>query len=150
MARRDRQAGALAQDGPAGPWAIPLLESRTSPGGAAALAQHDAVLGTFPLGRLLPALTADACALLDAFVYRFGVQETSLPFGGLNGIGEVAEPMMALMPRATTRTSSTWRSRTTCGPGVTLSTSSRQGWASCSTLWSACGRGGNGASLGSL
>lgn len=78
------------------PWAIPLLESRTSPG-AATLAQHDAVLGTFRSAGFSRALTAHAYALLDAFVYGFAVQESSLPFEGRDGVAEVAEPMLALM-----------------------------------------------------
>ena len=78
------------------PWAIPLLESRTSPG-PANLAQHDAVLGTLREAGFSRELTAHAYAMLDAFVYGFAVQETSLPFEGADGVGEVAEPIMELM-----------------------------------------------------
>ena len=78
------------------PWAVPLLESRTSPG-PATLAHHDAVLGTLRAAGFSRAMTAHAYALLDAFVYGFAVQEASLPFEGPDGVGEVAEPIMALL-----------------------------------------------------
>ena len=78
------------------PWAVSLLESRTSPG-PATLAHHDAVLGTLRTAGFTPELTAHAYALLDAFVYGFAVQEASLPFEGPDSVGEVAEPIMELM-----------------------------------------------------
>ena len=78
------------------PWAIPLLESRTSPG-PATLAQHDAMLGTLRAGGFSLEMTAHAYALLDAFVYGFAVQEASLPFEGPDGVAEVAEHIMELM-----------------------------------------------------
>lgn len=78
------------------PWAIPLLESRRAPG-PANLAHHDAVLGTLRSAGFSRELTAHAYALLDAFVYGFAVQETSLPFEGPDGVGDVAEPIMELM-----------------------------------------------------
>ena len=77
-------------------WAIPLLESRRAPG-PANLAQHDAVLGTLREAGFSHALTAHAYAILDAFVFGFAVQETSLPFEGPDQVGEVAEPIMELM-----------------------------------------------------
>jgi AcrR family transcriptional regulator len=77
-------------------WAIPLLESRTSPG-PATLTHHDAVLGTFLAAGFSRELTAHAHALLDAFVYGFVVQESSLPFEGPDSVGDVAEPIMELM-----------------------------------------------------
>jgi AcrR family transcriptional regulator len=78
------------------PWAISLLESRTSPG-PATLAHHDAILGTLRTAGFSPELTAHAYALLDAFVYGFAVQEAALPFDGPDSVGEVAEPIMELM-----------------------------------------------------
>ena len=77
-------------------WAIPLLESRTSPG-PATLRHHDAVLGTLRAAGFSRELTAHAYALLDAFVYGFAVQEASLPFEGPDGVRDVAEPIMKLM-----------------------------------------------------
>jgi AcrR family transcriptional regulator len=78
------------------PWAVPLLESRTSPG-PATLQHHDAVLGTLRAAGFSRALTAHAYALIDAYVYGFAVQEASLPFEGPDGVGEVAGPIVELM-----------------------------------------------------
>jgi AcrR family transcriptional regulator len=78
------------------PWAIPLLESRTSPG-PANLAHHNAVLGSLREAGFSRELTAHAYAVLDAFVYGFAVQESSLPFEGRDSVGDVAEPIMSLM-----------------------------------------------------
>ena len=75
------------------PWALPLLESRTSPG-PATLRHHDAVLGTLRAGGFSVELTAHAYALLDAFVYGFALQEASLPFEGPDSVAAVAAPMM--------------------------------------------------------
>jgi AcrR family transcriptional regulator len=77
------------------PWAVPLLESRTSPG-PATLAHHDAVLGTLRAAGFSRELTAHAYALLDAYVYGFAIQEASLPFEGPDGVGDVADPIMEL------------------------------------------------------
>src|SRR5919107_839825 len=74
------------------PWAIPLLESRTSPG-PANLRHHDAVLGTLRAAGFAAAGTAHAYALLDAFLYGHAVQEASLPFEGPEGPTEV-EPQV--------------------------------------------------------
>jgi len=78
------------------PWAIPLLESRTSPG-PSTLRHHDAVLGTLRAAGFSRQLTAHAYALLDAFVYGFAVQEASLPFDGPDTVDEVAGPIMERM-----------------------------------------------------
>ena len=60
------------------PWALALMEFRSSPG-PATLRHHDAVLGTLRAGGFdLPA-TAHAYAVLDAFVYGFALQEAMLP-----------------------------------------------------------------------
>jgi len=77
-------------------WAIPLLESRTTPG-PATLRHHEAVLGTLRAAGFSRPLTAHAYALLDAFVYGFAIQESSLPFDGPDTVGEVAGPIMAGM-----------------------------------------------------
>ena len=75
------------------PWAIGLMESRTSPG-QATLRHHDAVLGCLRgAGFSLP-LTAHAYALLDSYVYGFALQEASLPFDSPETISEVAGQMM--------------------------------------------------------
>jgi len=78
------------------PWAIPLLESRTSPG-PATLRHHDAVLGVLRAGGFSAADTAHAYALLDAFLYGHAVQEASLPFEGPEGPTEVAPQVVESM-----------------------------------------------------
>jgi hypothetical protein len=70
------------------PWAVPLMESRRSPG-PATLAHHDAVLACLRQGLSLR-MTAHAYALLDAFVYGFAVQEASLPTPG-DDMAELAD-----------------------------------------------------------
>ncbi|WP_028636598.1 TetR/AcrR family transcriptional regulator [Nocardioides sp. URHA0032] len=75
------------------PWAIGLMESRTSPG-PATLRHHDAVIATLRGAGFSPALTAHAYALLDSYVYGFALQEAGLPFDGADSVGDVAEPIM--------------------------------------------------------
>lgn len=77
-------------------WAIGLLESRTSPG-PATLRHHDRVLACLRHAGFSAELTAHAYALIDSYVYGFALQEASLPFEGPESVGEVAEPIMALM-----------------------------------------------------
>ena len=76
------------------PWAIGLVETRTSPG-FATLKHHDAVIGTLRAGGFSVAMTAHAFALIDAFVYGFALSEATLPFNGPDTVPEVAEQMMS-------------------------------------------------------
>ena len=62
------------------PWAIGLMESRTSPG-PATLRHHDAVLGCLRRAGFSIQLTAHAYSLLDCYIYGFALLEASLPFG---------------------------------------------------------------------
>src|SRR4051794_12393042 len=73
------------------PWAIGLMESRTSPG-PATLRHHDAVLGALRAAGFSVQLTAHAYALLDSFVYGFALQEATLPFKD-QSVADVAELM---------------------------------------------------------
>lgn len=75
------------------PWAIGLLESRSSPG-PANLRHHDAVIATLRAAGFPPELTAHAYALLDSYTYGFALQEAGLPFEGSDSVGEVAGPIM--------------------------------------------------------
>ena len=61
------------------PWALPLMESRRSPG-PATLAYHEATLACLRAAAFPPRLVAHAAAVVDAFVYGFVLQETTLPF----------------------------------------------------------------------
>jgi AcrR family transcriptional regulator len=76
------------------PWAIGLLETRTSPG-PATMKHHDANIAIFRAGGFSIALTAHAYALIDSYVYGFALQEASLPFDDSN-LAEVAAPMMEM------------------------------------------------------
>ena len=76
------------------PWAIGLLETRTSPG-YATLRHHNAVLGALRAGGFSVELTAHAYALVDSYVYGFALQEATLPFND-QSVAEVAAPMMEL------------------------------------------------------
>ena len=75
------------------PWAIGLMESRTTPG-PATVRHHDAVIATLRGAGFSHALTAHAYALLDSYTYGFALQEVGLPFEGSDSVAEVAEPIM--------------------------------------------------------
>ena len=79
------------------PWAIGLLESRTTPG-PATLRHHDANIGALRGGGFSVEMTAHAYALLDSYVYGFALQEASLPFDGPETVADIAEPMMQQFP----------------------------------------------------
>ncbi|SCL24456.1 regulatory protein, tetR family [Micromonospora pallida] len=75
------------------PWALALVESRTSPG-PATLRHHDAMLGTLRAGGFSLQMTAHAYALVDAYVYGFVLQEASLPFDNADSANAVTETIM--------------------------------------------------------
>ena len=72
------------------PWAIGLMESRTSPG-PATLRHHDAVLGCLRQAGFSIELTAHAYSLLDSYIYGFALQEAGLPFGTGEEAAQVAQ-----------------------------------------------------------
>ncbi|MFF4990801.1 TetR/AcrR family transcriptional regulator [Streptosporangium saharense] len=74
------------------PWALGLLESRTTPG-PATLRHHNAVLGILRGAGFSVRMAAHAYALLDSYVYGFALQEASLPFDGPQSVTDVVEPM---------------------------------------------------------
>jgi AcrR family transcriptional regulator len=75
------------------PWATALMESRSTPG-PANVRHHDAVLGILRNAGFSVELAAHAYSLLDAYIYGFALQETSLPFH----TAEVAATIMAEFP----------------------------------------------------
>jgi AcrR family transcriptional regulator len=75
------------------PWAIGLMESRTTPG-PATLRHHDVVIATLRGAGFSPEATAHAYALLDSYTYGFALQEAGLPFDGVDSVADVAEPIM--------------------------------------------------------
>lgn len=78
------------------PWALGLVDSRTS-AGPATLAAHDAVLGTLLSDGFSPALAARAFALLDSYVYGFALQENSIPLQDPSTAPEVVAAMLEAM-----------------------------------------------------
>src|SRR5439155_6509543 len=72
------------------PWAIGLMESRTSPG-PATLRHHDTVIGSLRRGGFSIEMTAHAYAVLDSYIYGFALQEASLPFDTAEETADVAE-----------------------------------------------------------
>ncbi len=78
-------------------WALPLMESRATPG-LATLAHHDAVIGSLRAGGLSLQLTAHAYALLDSYIYGFIHTELNLPFQTAEQTHEVAAAIFARMP----------------------------------------------------
>lgn len=81
------------------PWAVPLMESRTTPG-PSTLRHQDAVLGCLRTGGLPTPVVAHAYAIVDAFIYGFAVQEeASLPGGGVGDEwDEVTTDIAAQLP----------------------------------------------------
>lgn len=75
------------------PWAIPLMQSRTSPG-PHTLRHLDAVIGTLRQAGFSLEQTAHAYALVDSYLYGFAMSEASLPINGPETVAEVAESMM--------------------------------------------------------
>jgi AcrR family transcriptional regulator len=78
------------------PWAIGVMESRTSPG-SSILRHHDGVLGCLRNGGFSVPMAAHAFALLDSYVYGFVLQEVNLPFDDGDNVGELVEEMMPQM-----------------------------------------------------
>ncbi|EEP70289.1 TetR family transcriptional regulator [Micromonospora sp. ATCC 39149] len=75
------------------PWALALVETRTSPG-PATLRHHDAMLGVLRAGGFSLSMTAHAYAIIDAYVFGFVLQEASLPFDGPDSANAVTDSIM--------------------------------------------------------
>jgi AcrR family transcriptional regulator len=93
MTRRAHSARAVLRRHP---WALGLLDSRRTPG-PATLGHHEAMAATLRADGFSLAATAQAYALLDAFLYGFVLQETSLPLEPGETTAALAEQMMAAM-----------------------------------------------------
>ena len=79
------------------PWAVGLMESRTSPG-PANLRHHDAVIGCLRQAGFSVELTAHAYSALDSYIYGFAMQERNLPFDTPEQTSELAQAIMAQFP----------------------------------------------------
>ena len=79
------------------PWALSLMESRSSPG-PANLRHHDAVSGVLLDAGFTGVTTTRAYNLLDSYIYGFVLQETTLPFGTPEEMEAQASAMMGERP----------------------------------------------------
>ena len=75
------------------PWAITIMESRTSPG-PATLHHHDAVIGSCRRAGFSVEMAAHAFALIDSFIYGFVLQEVNLPFDDTADLEELVGSIM--------------------------------------------------------
>ena len=72
------------------PWAIGLLESRTSPG-PANLRHHEAVIACLRRAGFSVVTATHANWLIDSCVYGYALQEASLPFDTADELAELTE-----------------------------------------------------------
>lgn len=72
------------------PWAIGLMESRTSPG-PANLRHHEAVIACLRRAGFSIVMATHANWLLDSYVYGFALQEAGLPFATADELADMAE-----------------------------------------------------------
>jgi AcrR family transcriptional regulator len=79
------------------PWAIGLMESRSTPG-PATLQHHDAVIGCLRDAGFSIAMAAHAYSVLDSYIYGFALQQASLPFKTPNQAAEVADSIRRQFP----------------------------------------------------
>ena len=88
------------------PWAISIMDSRSSPG-AATLRHHDAVIGACRRAGFSVAMAAHAFSMLDSYIYGFVLQEVNLPFDDTSDLDAGGRlDHVAVLARRTTRTSS--------------------------------------------
>lgn len=78
------------------PWAISLMESRTSPG-PANLRHREAVTACLRRAGFSVVMATHANWLLDSYVYGFALQESSLPFDDTSEVAAITEDVF--LPR---------------------------------------------------
>ena len=81
------------------PWAVELLDNRSTPG-PATLAHHEAIIRNLRESDFTWSLTAHTLSVIDAYVFGFVIQETQLPFETPEDSQELAEEIMAGMASA--------------------------------------------------
>ena len=82
------------------PWAITVMQSRTSPG-PATLQHLDAMIGRCRRAGFSVEMAAHAISLLDSYIYGFVMQEVNLPFDDQSDLGELVEQIMPDLSTAT-------------------------------------------------
>jgi len=86
--RADSERTVLGQH----PWAISLIDSRTTP---ATLKHHDAMIGCLTAAGFTMPMVGHALSLVDSYVHGFALQEDALPLDESGDIGEATENIMA-------------------------------------------------------
>ena len=70
------------------PWAITLMESRSTPG-TANLLHREAVVASLRKAGFSIRMAAHANWLIDSYIYGFALQEASLPFADAEGLADM-------------------------------------------------------------
>ena len=81
-------------------WAIPLMESRSTPG-PANLRHREAVTACLRRAGFSIEMTTHATWLLDSYVYGFVLQEANLPFASAGELADRADDFLAQLPADT-------------------------------------------------
>jgi len=79
------------------PWAVGLMDSRTSMG-AATMRHHDTMIGVLRSAGFSMSEVAKVASLLDAFVFGFVLQERSLPGSSAEEIEAMTHGMLEQFP----------------------------------------------------
>jgi AcrR family transcriptional regulator len=79
------------------PWAISIMDSRTTPG-PATLRHQDAAIGSLRGAGLSIPMAAHALSLVDSYVHGFVLQEVSLPLDDSGDIGAATEDILQQQP----------------------------------------------------
>jgi len=75
------------------PWAVGLMESRTTPG-RATLRHHDAVIGSLREAGFSIAMAAHAYSVMDSYIYGFALHQANVPAGTQEESAEKAETFL--------------------------------------------------------
>ncbi|WP_375001551.1 TetR/AcrR family transcriptional regulator C-terminal domain-containing protein [Aeromicrobium sp. CTD01-1L150] len=75
------------------PWAVGLLDSRSTPG-PATLRHHDAVLGILREARFSVRGAVRAFSIVDSYLYGYVLQELNLPFSDAEQMDDVARGLL--------------------------------------------------------
>jgi len=81
-------------------WAIPLMESRSTPG-PANLRHREAITACLRRAGFSIEMTAHATWLLDSYVYGFVLQEANLPIASAAELADRADDFLAQLPADT-------------------------------------------------
>ncbi len=79
------------------PWAIPMMDSRRTPG-PATLRHHDRVIGNLRQAGFSIAMAGHAFSVLDSYIYGFAQQQQALPFETAAEVAELAESFLRQFP----------------------------------------------------